>query len=294
MPGDVDLLVVGGPTHMHGLTTAMSRKMAASAGKEDAAHVEPGASEQPGLREWLRDLEARGIKAAAFDTRGDARAALTGSAARGIARRLRRRGCEVIDSQSFLVADAEDPLEDGELDRAREWGASLACGAVSSQVATELARKRLVLARADSRHEEVGQRHDRRRCLPPQPTDVRRLRSGTAMVRERDADGRRPVGDGPQPLGLLVAEAVRVERVDDDQVEPAADRAGQLALELEDLADRHVLRQRDADVAGLRRIAEEVTEFPRLRADRAQGRNLPDCAGQRACRARARSTGHRR
>ena len=126
VPGDVDLLIVGGPTHMHGLSTAMSRKMAVSAGKEDAAHVEPGASEHPGLREWLRDLEARGIKAAAFDTRGDARAALTGSAARGIARRLRRRGCEVLDTQSFLVADAEGPLEDGELDRAREWGGSLA------------------------------------------------------------------------------------------------------------------------------------------------------------------------
>ena len=102
MPGDVDLLVVGGPTHMHGLTTAMSRKMAVTASKEDAAHVEPGASEHPGLREWLRDLEARGIKAAAFDTRGDARAALTGSAARGIARRLRRRGCEVLDPRASL------------------------------------------------------------------------------------------------------------------------------------------------------------------------------------------------
>ncbi len=126
VPGDVDLLVVGGPTHMHGLTTAMSRKMAATASKEDVAHLEPGASEQPALREWLRDLEARGVKAAAFDTRGDARAAVTGSAARGIARRLRRRGCDVIDSQSFLVADSAGPLDDGELDRAREWGASLA------------------------------------------------------------------------------------------------------------------------------------------------------------------------
>ena len=39
---------------------------------------------------------------------------------------MRRRGCEVLDTQSFLVADAEGPLEDGELDRAREWGASIA------------------------------------------------------------------------------------------------------------------------------------------------------------------------
>jgi len=126
VPVDLDLLVVGGPTHMHGLSTAMSRSMAASAAKEDAGKLAPGATEQPGLREWLRDLDATpGIRAAAFDTRGDAHAALTGSAARGIARRLSRRGLDVVDRNSFLVADAEGPLEDGEIERARAWGASL-------------------------------------------------------------------------------------------------------------------------------------------------------------------------
>jgi hypothetical protein len=124
---DVDLLVAGGPTHMHGLSTSMSRGMAAAAAKEDASKLAPGATESPGLRSWLRDLErARHAVAAAFDTRGDARAALTGSAARGIARRLRRRGYDVIGTASFLVADAEGPLEAGELERARSWGASLA------------------------------------------------------------------------------------------------------------------------------------------------------------------------
>ena len=126
VPADLDLLVVGGPTHMHGLSTAMSRSMAASAAKEDAGKLAPGATEQPGLREWLRDLDApRNVHAAAFDTRGDARAALTGSAARGIARRLRRRGLDVVDRNSFLVSDAEGPLEDGELERARAWGDAL-------------------------------------------------------------------------------------------------------------------------------------------------------------------------
>ena len=102
------------------------------AAKEDAATVEPGATEQPGLREWLRGLEGAGLRAAAFDTRADARAALTGSAARGIRRRLRHRGCDVIDSQSFLVADAEGPLEAGELDRAREWAVRLAAALAAS------------------------------------------------------------------------------------------------------------------------------------------------------------------
>ena len=49
----------------------------------------------PGCANGCAALEGAGLRAAAFDTRGDARAALTGSAARGIARRLRRRGCDV-------------------------------------------------------------------------------------------------------------------------------------------------------------------------------------------------------
>jgi hypothetical protein len=131
VPDDVELLLVGGPTHMHGLSSAWSRKMAASAAKEDAAKLAPGATEEPGLRAWLRDLPRRSdAQAAAFDTRGDARAAVTGSAARGIARRLRHHGYDVVGIESFLVADAEGPLEDGELDRARAWAAGLVAGPV--------------------------------------------------------------------------------------------------------------------------------------------------------------------
>ncbi len=126
--GRVDLLVVGGPTHMHGLATSHSRRMAVDAAKEDGhAAVEPGAADEPGLRTWLRDLpEGIGVTAAAFDTRLDKSPALTGAAARGIARRLRRRGYDVLASESFLVEDAEGPLEEGQLARARLWGADLA------------------------------------------------------------------------------------------------------------------------------------------------------------------------
>ena len=105
--------------------------MAAAAAKEDAAKLAPGATEGPGLRSWLRDLpHRRGTRAAAFDTRGDARAAITGSAARGIARRLSHHGYDVIGTESFLVADSEGPLEEGELDRARGWGSALVAGPV--------------------------------------------------------------------------------------------------------------------------------------------------------------------
>ena len=127
LPQSLELLVVGGPTHMHGLTSKMSRSMAVHAADEDGhAGVEPSATEGPGLRAWLRDLPRGGdARAAAFDTRGDAKAALTGSAARGIARRLRRRGFAIVGSESFLVEDSEGPLEDGELDRARDWARTL-------------------------------------------------------------------------------------------------------------------------------------------------------------------------
>jgi Flavodoxin domain len=122
----VDLLLVGGPTHMHGLATSLSRRMAAAAAKEDGTAVEPGATAARGLRTWLRGLpDGHDVDAAAFDTRGDAAAAITGSAARSIARRLRHRGFDVVGRESFLVADSEGPLEEGELERARTWAASL-------------------------------------------------------------------------------------------------------------------------------------------------------------------------
>jgi hypothetical protein len=122
-----DALIIGGPTHMHGLATSMSRKQAAQAAEEEEdVSVEPGAADGPGLRKWLSQRSGDGRPAAAFDTRLDRSPVLTGAAARGIAKRLRRRGYEVIaDPESFLVEDSEGPLAEGELDRARAWGESL-------------------------------------------------------------------------------------------------------------------------------------------------------------------------
>jgi Flavodoxin len=122
-----DLVVVGAPTHMHGLPTSMSRKMAAHGGEEEGVELDPGATAGPGIRSWLSEQSGGGRRAAAFDTRADGRPALTGSAGRGIAKRLRRQGFELIaEPESFLVEDAEGPLIDGEVERAREWGGSLA------------------------------------------------------------------------------------------------------------------------------------------------------------------------
>jgi flavodoxin len=124
-----ELLVAGGPTHVHGMSTTRSRQMAVEAVHEDgdAHHLEPGVAEEPGLRAWIRDLpESKGGRAAAFDTRADKSPWLTGAASRGIAKRLRRRGYDVLGTESFLVEDSEGPLADGELERARAWAADLA------------------------------------------------------------------------------------------------------------------------------------------------------------------------
>lgn len=122
------LLVVGGPTHMHGMTTKRSRELAAEAARHDGeVEVEAHADSEPGLRTWLHTLPGGdGIAAAAFDTRLDSSPLLTGRASHGVATRLRRRGYELLGSESFLVSASEGPLVTGELERARRWGAALA------------------------------------------------------------------------------------------------------------------------------------------------------------------------
>jgi len=126
-PDDLELLVVGGPTQIHGMTTAFSRRLAINAGlKEGHVEVDPDAVDAPGLRRWLRDLpEAHGCRAAAFDTRLGGSPGKTGSAARGIAPRLDKHGYRVEWTESFIVKDGNGPLADGELERARAWGAKM-------------------------------------------------------------------------------------------------------------------------------------------------------------------------
>jgi len=121
-----DLLVVGGPTHAHGVSRAATRASAIEDAANPEKHLEldPDA-EGDGLREWFDALPALGVKAAAFDTRVDMAVAFTGRASKGIAKRLRRHGCElVVDPESFLVTK-ETELEPHEAERATAWGASL-------------------------------------------------------------------------------------------------------------------------------------------------------------------------
>ena len=114
-----DLLFVGGPTQRRGMS--------------------------PGLGAFLEAL-SRGklerVPAAAFDTRYRMTAFLTGSAAKDAARELRRAGCELIaPPESFFMEKDIPPkgekrrhalegLESGELERAEEWGRSVATAAL--------------------------------------------------------------------------------------------------------------------------------------------------------------------
>ena len=84
---DVDLVVVGGPTHAFSMTRQATRVDAVSQG---ASH---GTSET-GLREWLATLPAgsRSLPVATFDTRVDKARHLPGSAAKAAAKVVRRRG----------------------------------------------------------------------------------------------------------------------------------------------------------------------------------------------------------
>ena len=126
-PPETDLLVVGGPTHIHG----MSRKpMWELAVKDALEHPEKGLMPDspaggPNLRAWFAALDRTKGKAAAFDTRLEGNELLTGHASKGIAKRLRQHGFDVVAEPASFLVDDTNQLLPGELDRAREWGRTL-------------------------------------------------------------------------------------------------------------------------------------------------------------------------
>jgi hypothetical protein len=93
---DTNLLLIGCPTQQLGPTSAM--------------------------RAWLDGIAhecLRGVKAAVFDTRYRISVWSSGSAAWIIARLLQQAGASLIlPPESFFVASAKGPLEDGELEHA--------------------------------------------------------------------------------------------------------------------------------------------------------------------------------
>ncbi len=99
----LDLVILGGPTEGRHMTPAMLEFL----------------ERLPG------DVIREGL-AAAFDTRVEWPRFLSGSAADDIRRQLERRGARVpVPTESFIVS-MKPEIRPEELDRARDWGASLA------------------------------------------------------------------------------------------------------------------------------------------------------------------------
>ncbi|SEC64131.1 Flavodoxin [Amycolatopsis tolypomycina] len=124
----VGLLVVGGPTHVHGMSRRATRKSAAD-------QVDYPTRSRTGVREWLDSLDEVPAKlaAAAFDTRIDKPRVFTGAASLGVAKRLRRHGCRlVLPAESFFVGteSIDAGPEPGEPERAEAWGAALGAALV--------------------------------------------------------------------------------------------------------------------------------------------------------------------
>ena len=117
---DIDLLVVAGPTHAFSMTTETTRNSARQQGAERIP--------ARGIREWIETLSspARAVPVATLDTRVVS-PRLPGSAAKKAMKRLVGLGFRpVAKPETFGVHGYAGPVADGELERARQWGAKLA------------------------------------------------------------------------------------------------------------------------------------------------------------------------
>ena len=97
------LIVAGCPTHRHKIS--------------QAARI---------MIEGIPRGALRGVRVAAFDTRYRMPRWMSGSAARKLARRLRKLGgVQVMPPESFFVAAREGPLEEREVEHAKRWAESI-------------------------------------------------------------------------------------------------------------------------------------------------------------------------
>ena len=119
LPADLDLLILGAPTHNRGLpTTATRAKAQAQVGSGKASH---------GIGGWLETtVIPASTSAAAFDT-VISKGWLSGSAAKAIAKALQRhQGRRTASVRSFVVTASKGPLATGQETDAHSWGRELA------------------------------------------------------------------------------------------------------------------------------------------------------------------------
>lgn len=118
---DADLIVAGAPILGFKLP---DEKMRANIGANPGKAPQPPDLSHPSMRAWLETLPKGHARAATFETRIWWS---PGSAAGTILRALEGLGYTAIDkAHRFIVKGAYGPLREGELERARRWGAELA------------------------------------------------------------------------------------------------------------------------------------------------------------------------
>jgi len=124
IPDDIDLLLLGAPTHETALPTPKSRHSAAtrnSAGSTNRVQPPP----QRGLAEWAKHATIpAGTRTITFDTSAGRFATMFGCAAKAAAKQLRTRGFQVERGPSFTVTGG-DVLATGQQEQAAQWAASL-------------------------------------------------------------------------------------------------------------------------------------------------------------------------
>jgi hypothetical protein len=136
---DLDLLVLGAPTHGFSLSRARTRHDAVRQG------APPGKAVM-GVREWLDAVRLPAVGAplvAAFDTRAAKVRWLPQAAAPAALRLARQRGLETVGKPiGFLVDDIRGPLEAREPERAVAWGRQLAVAVQDRLAAGRVGRGR--------------------------------------------------------------------------------------------------------------------------------------------------------
>lgn len=136
-PLDVDILVVGAPTHAFSLSRPRTRADAVRQGA-------PESRQARGLREWLTAVSGTsGLGVAAFDTRVSKVRRLPKAAGPRAAKIARQHGFTLLSKPvGFVVDDVKGPLGPHELERAVQWGRFVA-GIARIHVAAERARPRV-------------------------------------------------------------------------------------------------------------------------------------------------------
>lgn len=124
---NVDLLVVGAPTHAWGMPRPNTRRGAMNNLSRPGSDlvIEPRADTSAGVREWLDSIGYVHCLAAVFDTRFRAPATLTGRATKGIVRSLGRHDVEFMTSPESFFVSRKNHLMAGEYERATAWGQRL-------------------------------------------------------------------------------------------------------------------------------------------------------------------------